>query len=909
MTEPVPVPDFLAARQRINDFLDAVRSDLPRDEPEGGWDALQSLIRRGLRLRDVPGISRAARFAQLLSALDHEGGATYIRWGQKKSPEEQRARAIQEEFNERLRPEVVQPAVRAWREHSHSILMEVVVQAAETFRNRRWELGRLNFQDLLLRAAEMLRGNPEVRAYFQRRYTHLLLDEFQDTDPVQAEVMFYLTGEPLDEPDWQRLRPRPGSLFVVGDPKQSIYRFRRADIDMYNTVKRQIRQTGGRVIDLTSNFRSVGKICDWANQAFRGVFPPGDGTSTQAPYATLDATRPAGGGNAGVRKLSIGKVSGNNAASVALEEARKIARWVRQAIASGWKVEERDKDGKPKERRLEPRDVLIITPQKKHLGFYAAELEKAGLPYEITGGAAFQESEELHTVLPFLRVLTDPDDPVSLVAFLRGPLCGASDDQLFRFRRSGGRFCGLAPLPGGLDSDVRRAFDGAYDLLARSRECVDHLPPAAALDAIFELLGMLPAGLAKPLGDTRGGNLLKAIEIARHLAAQGASFVEVVEHIAKVMEDEASEYDREGLSLQPGRSDAVRVMNLHQAKGLESPVVFLADPLRYAEHPPSGYIDRSTSPPAGHYVVQTPAGHGRWTTLGLPLDWDQSQAKESAYQAEERDRQRYVAATRAMDLLVVGVYPEKPRAGFWSPLVTFLEDVEELDVPDGPLTGEERPVVAEKCQITLDAMSRSRDDLERRKTESRRPTYRIQAVTAVAKAAGTAEPVREDTGKGMSWGRVIHKALEAYARDAVGNPRQLVKNLLRQEERPASEADDVLRTIEGVRNSPIWGRMMKSGRRFMEVPFGVRADPAALGLEDAPPETLLSGVIDLVFLEGDRWVIVDYKTDALPEGTEPLVKLYAPQLRLYRKYWEEISHESVKETGLFFVENGEFVPV
>ncbi len=120
-----------------------------------------------------------------------------------------------------------------------------------------------------MQAARLLRDNPEVRRYFGRKFTHVLVDEFQDTDPIQAEVLMYLKGTDTEERDWQSLRPAPGSLFLVGDPKQSIYRFRRADIDIYNRVGEMVKAAGGGELNLTSNFRSLRPLADWNNPVFR----------------------------------------------------------------------------------------------------------------------------------------------------------------------------------------------------------------------------------------------------------------------------------------------------------------------------------------------------------------------------------------------------------------------------------------------------------------------------------------------------------------------------------------------------------------------------------------------------------------------------------------------------------------
>ncbi len=151
-------------------------------------------------------------------------------------------------------------------------MLRVLNGAVATYDRLRREAGGLNYQDLLLLAARLLRDKPQIRRYFRRRFTHVLVDEFQDTDPVQAEVMLLLTAADPAQTEWRLARPVPGALFVVGDPKQSIYRFRRADIVTYNEVKKIIEQHG-EVVVLRANFRSRKAVIDWVNTTFDQFFP------------------------------------------------------------------------------------------------------------------------------------------------------------------------------------------------------------------------------------------------------------------------------------------------------------------------------------------------------------------------------------------------------------------------------------------------------------------------------------------------------------------------------------------------------------------------------------------------------------------------------------------------------------
>jgi len=315
-----PAPELEPVRVELNKLLDWAENLLPFIVPDKGWDALQLLLRRGLGWRRVFGLEDNITLLRLLVIMDKQGSVTQNRWHSKED-----AKTAQSVFSQ-FREEYISPSLRAWREYRHKQLLDFVLPAVELYNKRRAERSKLNFQDLLMKVAALLNGNPEVRHYFQERYTHLLVDEFQDTDPIQAEIMFYLAGREVYEQDWRKLIPRPGALFVVGDPKQSIYRFRRADIDIYNEVKRLVSLSGGKVLHLTSNFRSVQAIGDWVNPVFRSLLP-GEATSFQAAFTSLDTVRPNGQGKAfGLRAIRIPKVRGNNQSEIALIDARRIAR-------------------------------------------------------------------------------------------------------------------------------------------------------------------------------------------------------------------------------------------------------------------------------------------------------------------------------------------------------------------------------------------------------------------------------------------------------------------------------------------------------------------------------------------------------------------------------------------------------
>ena len=188
--------------------------------------------------------------------------------------------AVRAEEITSLRTAAFSPALEAVRKF-------VVDQSAQ-----RKEEGHAGFHDLLVWARDMLRDNPDARRRFQRRFHHLLVDEFQDTDPIQAEIAFFLAGDPDDRAgsmskDWEAIVPTPGKLFMVGDPKQSIYRFRRADIVTMAHVRNHLVHES---TPLQQNFRSQQSIISWVNHVFSRWMRNEDGSELQAEYRDLVAT-------------------------------------------------------------------------------------------------------------------------------------------------------------------------------------------------------------------------------------------------------------------------------------------------------------------------------------------------------------------------------------------------------------------------------------------------------------------------------------------------------------------------------------------------------------------------------------------------------------------------------------------
>lgn len=903
--EKTPYPDLSGVRARLEEFCLLAQQHLPVKQHPDGWDGLQATARRALRWQRMFDLQQDRYLLRLLEKMDKNAGPTFKRW-----PNREDAETLAKAFAD-FRENGLKPARKAWLEYRHFHLLAFLIPAAERYHDLRMRENKLNFQDLLMLAAKLLKNNPEVRAYFQERYTHLLVDEFQDTDPIQAEVMFFLTGTDLHEKDWTRLTPKPASLFVVGDPKQSIYRFRRADIQIYNRVKELIVSSGGEILNLTTNFRSLPGLIQWSNQAFADLFAPFK-KPYQAEFVPMDpdpkkqvGNKEEDGGNC-VYCLRLDDVKGNNQEQIARQDARRIAAWIHHCLTGGLKLSRTEEErARGLTEQPMPGDFLLLLRYKKYMSLYARALEGCAVPFVMSGGGGIAESTELKELLCLLQALADPDNPVPLVATLRGLFFGISDDQLYRFKRAGGRFSFLQDIPEDSDQEVQDVFLPVWETLRRFWRLTRNLPPSSAMQKIISELGILPLALAAELGKGRAGYILQALELQRDREVQGeTSFSGAVDFLLRLLEDGAEEE----LDVEGGSTSSVRIMNLHKAKGLEAPVVILANPGRDPSHDPDLHVVRNSDRARGYMVIQKRGSFGS-QTLALPPCWDDFQEEEKKYQQAEELRLLYVAATRAKDLLVISTYPKKPDKSPWYPLEQFLMEKENLPVLELPAAQKD----ARAEPIMLPMLEQARESLAMEMNAIVSSTFARRSATGAGSEKKV--PGRTTQGRGTAWGKVIHAALENMIKGIPGGKQAtqhaitdfdenrllaLAEKLIRQQGDPSVQPDEVLRALKKITASPFWQRVCASSERHTEVPFGLQEN-----------ETYITGVVDLVFREAGVWVLVDYKTDAVEDDAhlQALVEHYTPQVELYCHCWEAITGEKVVEAGLFFTDRAYHIKI
>ena len=886
VASPPPQKPALDGVRRRTALLLEEAAPLKPEAPFGGKppDALQEALVRVKRQLGQPDAESDDGFVRVLEELEAEKllKIKVTHWEGGKAA----AQAFLVRFED-FREKVLFPALLAWREWVHPRAMAFLLPALERLRTRRREEGFLTYEDLLLISRDLLRDQPAVRRYFRSRVSHLLVDEFQDTDPLQAEIMLFLTSEDDRQKNAWKLRPRPGSLFVVGDPKQSIYRFRRADIETYETFRDIVKASGGHVLPLTSSFRTVDAVAAPVNETFAGILPK-KATRAQAAFAPLNARGAETGPGCGAFRIPSSGDGTMKENRVRHQNAQDVAAFVRHALAGGWKIP--GPGGAPVTPR--PSDILVLTAQRPALGDYAKALEKAGVPVEVTGSKAFAITRGLVALQPLLAAVNDPDDEVAVVAFLSGPLCGVDDDALFRHRKAGRRFAFVSDSDPGTDPKIARGLG----LLREAHRDSRSLPPAAALVRIVERLGLAAWISAEEGGRTATGNLLKVLAWARRLSADGHSFADVARRLVE------ETLELEEMSVDAARANAVRLMNIHRAKGLEAPIVVLAEPVDKDGREPDAHVERTGDAPRGWFPILQSRGDRGVRVIGLPPDWAEKSAVEVSFLAAEQDRLFYVGATRAMYTLAASVHTKTtqkdgPRlTGLWAPLDPHLAPLPSRPVPVPSTGARELPPLAQQLPAVRMRLAAARE-------HAAAPTWGVVTVTALAKREGPRAPSPAEEARGAAWGRVLHQLLEAAMRSPGTQLEPLAQNLLREEEVAPDLLGEVLRVAASVTASELWARALKAPRRYAEVPFEMVVPSRDLGLVNGPAETLLKGAMDLVFEEDGVWRIVDWKSDVVGDGLAALVAHYAPQVAHYRRAWEALTKRPAK-AGLFFMDTG-----
>ena len=771
----------------------------------------------------------------------------------------------------------------------HGRLVAALLGVVALYEKRKAGRGLLDFLDLLLVARSALARSESLRRHFRERYPFLIIDEFQDTDRLQMEVASLLAGE------------RAGGLVVVGDAKQSIYRFRRAEVALFRRLSAEAAGGEGRaVLHLTQNFRSRPAILRFVNRVFSEVIQE-SAEADQPAYEAIDP-RPDVGDEPAVVALRFA-LAGDEPLLEA--EARAMAAFAAAAARGGYRV--RDGDSL---RPSRAGDVMVLARRLTQVRHLEDALEAAGLRFTVEGGKSFFDRQEVHETLAVMRAIDDPSDRVALVAALRSSFFGVSDRDVVVYALGGGRLALDAPVDE--EKPGAPALAPALRVLRRFHEERRHGTVPALLERLFEETRVLAALTGTRRGEAQIANLEKVLALAREatlvrqVSGLGALTLRGFANLlAERIESAREEPDLP--ATRPGDPETVRILSVHRAKGLEAPIVALFDSADNARP------NADTVPLFEEGKIAVGFRFGC-----QPPGWDALARREESRARAELRRLLYVACTRARDWLVVPRPPLDVQAGeFWKDLSGRLPlasdddvvvvDADTLPFPEAPpqradlwgLAGAEGgDAVAARWEGERRAL---------RETAARRPFTPIPATRLAARAApGPVVPVdrRRLAGEpgGRDFGSLVHRILEWIPFD-VADPEEAARAMA------AALAPGYGLDAEAARQAGT------AAARALALPAMERARRAPRVFRELPlafPEEghLVEGTVDLVFEEEGQLVIVDYKTDRIaPAQALAQAAHHAPQLQLYGRGLAQATGLRVKERLVLFTTLGQAVPV
>jgi exodeoxyribonuclease-5 len=775
----------------------------------------------------------------------------------------------------------------------------------------------LDFDDLLYHARDLLVGNDQVRQALAKRYPRILVDEFQDTDPLQAEILWRLCGEGAQDAPWTARTLRAGSLFVVGDPKQAVYRFRGADVDTYIEAKQAILdQDPGAVLEITANFRSLKQIIDFANDRFRGLLAQENG---QPGFTALEATRLPQNERMAVacfdltiedrHKNEKGKIIAD---LVRREEARVVADLVSRLIGKYEVWDKRSKAMRP----CRAGDIALLAPTGTSLWIYERALEQREISIASQAGKSFYTRQEVQDMIAVARAIADGRDTLALGAFLRGPLVGLTEEEIANAiialpavgERQTQRLHLWTDCQAITNTVLKRALEVLQNLARKARQTTPYHLIAEAI----EELNVRPILRARyrQSAERALANVEMVLEMARAYETRG------LVAFAAALRANWEDTQRHTEGRPDADAEAVSITTMHSSKGLEWPIVIPINSATELDDNLDFLLRRSDN--TVHFSLMGASGP----------DYEVVKSDEKEHVRRERIRLWYVALTRACDLLLLPRQSERYQSDWLSLLNADLSGIPTFDA--AALAVQEMAATEEVAngqdQGTWDAQATT-ITATKRSIVWRSPSRHDGHVGKEPKLEGDdvfvgesaltdsmpTEPSRDDERIAIKGGRerglVIHKLLEEVLTG------ETEENTSALEERAKTLIAELGMSDAGyAKDGPSSSEMAETVIRGLTIPAvaalrpRLRPEITVYTAETCGPNTvLLGGIADAVAINASNSIdaIIDWKSDVEPNAT--VVDQYREQVRDY------LTATGAKEGLLVFVTSGTvervFLPV
>jgi ATP-dependent helicase/nuclease subunit A len=782
---------------------------------------------------------------------------------------------------------------------THHLIM-LVDQIQAEYRRRKTVARSLDFDDLLTHARNLLKFHPTVRRRYKERFRAILVDEFQDTDELQGEIICLLTevrGQERTFHAFERYRTLleqivldSQRLFIVGDAKQSIYRFRRADVGVFVTMAEKIMNGGGNRVALVENYRSTTSLLSFANMLFSTVMdgsgayalPSQTDTRHRLCYSAQDYLQPGRASHTPGRLILVLGEEGQAADVSRVLEARAFAGLIAELHHDGTLASYRD--------------AAILVKTHSFGPLYEEALRERGIPYYRVKGGGFFQRQEVGDLAALLTFLVDPGDDLALAEVLTSPLAGLDFADLYRL-------CEVRE-PGALLSEVlapermvtwpallQERLAHFVGLAGRLLHLRDRLNPAELLEWAIGATGYDAVLMAQADGEQQVANVAKLLDLAREFSRKGlAGLHEFVAYLREHINDDAARTP--DAQIMSEEEDVVRIMTIHQAKGLEFPAVFVPDLAHEGRGERGSRVIFDE-----HWGVMCAAAYGiNRARLLHPLMLE-AEVVERDKEVEEQKRLLYVALTRPQHLLVLGEGASK-RPGPWHAWVmgTLLAEPHRAEIiaqvragalpaaemamdevtielrrastlAQGPLT----KVVSTPSLLAVTADERQAIDQRVWGWQPSPPQTVELSPTALATLAkcpryfflhdlaGLEEqpPGQEGGLPAVDKGRIVHAVLERIEMDLpTAAMAERVRELMRGEPGAflltAADVEELGQDLERYLRSPTWQALRHSPHLRREVPFHLHIRGEAL-------ELFVRGRMDAVIRRDETPVVIDHK--------------------------------------------------
>ena len=705
--------------------------------------------------------------------------------------------------------------------------------------------GKLSFFDNLLLFRDLLKEDAakggKLIQQINSHHKYYLVDEFQDTDPLQSEIVFYLTAIQPNE-DYTKCKPAPGTLFIVGDPKQSIYRFRNADVVSYDFVKQLFIKNGDVFLELTTNFRSHVLLTNYFNDQFKDLFADSH-NGLQAPFTKVDYYSD---NKEDVLLEGVYQYTSDNK-----NDPSQVGNLIINLVKKGYKY----------------RDIMVLTNTRPKLRDYMEEFENRSIPYEIVGQSMFDKCEPFINLRYLFGAIAHPDNSFYSYKVLRKVL-KISDSHIYSiFNNKGPNLLNITNdkkidkiinfYNDNKNKDIIVVFDKLltdFNLLSISN--VRHL----------EYLYYAKELLREKISD---GSIITLQEAYKFLCdLTDKDIVERCLSLSKITKDEKEQNNR------------VLLANVHKVKGLESKIVILTSNYDKKLSNPEDRVEiHSSFEDKKNYVIKITKSGDKKEFIKIDyvksLDYKTEKTNEGDALQCERDRIAYVAATRAIDALFISSNSLNKDKENKTPWGTLLKS--DLIKQDDTLL-----VKPEEVQTKEIKTSTLYNDVIKFDSKFFDKTYEIKSPSKLINIIEEKDEVISNTinNDATLKGTIVHRLLELFVSnkfsDSLDNYLSIINNEFILEGKYDVLLKDVYNTMKnGGFNQDsgkiidLIGELKGSDEIITEVPFAYKDG-----------SDIYNGIIDLLYKKNNKWYIVDYKTNL--DGKE-LDKKYENQLEGYKK--------------------------